>query len=225
MRPAVDGDAGNVARRLETGAAQHALQLAPNFAFDGGVVGGQHVGTADAVLFLAWASGAVGIAHHVQHDRFIRRLRAAITADRHWRVERGGGVIAVGRMDGLDAQLRPRLPVAQQHVGILHRHLRRIQQRRLLRLRQAGHDERYDVVETGQDHIGRRHRDPPSILHIDHARRLFRAAGHRPQMFGADHHAVQPDAHRALRIVERGIIGRRQHHALLIELAWKHARH
>ena len=46
--------------QVETGAAQHALQLAPNFAFDGGVVGGQHVGTADAVLFLAWASGAVG---------------------------------------------------------------------------------------------------------------------------------------------------------------------
>ena len=75
VRPAVDGDRDDVARRIEAAGAEDARELIADVALEGLERRRQQVGAADAVLFLPRLAGRARVRGPCGYDRLVRRLR------------------------------------------------------------------------------------------------------------------------------------------------------
>ena len=77
MGPAVNGDADDVPRRLETTTLQYASELITNTALEGLEAGIQQVAAPYQVLFLAGFAGRAGLADQGEDDGLLRRFGVA----------------------------------------------------------------------------------------------------------------------------------------------------
>ena len=84
-------------------------------------------------------AGLVGIAHHVDEDGFLGSCHAAVAAYSCAGVEAAIGVVHARCGDRCDAEFFKGAPLADEHVGVHHRHFNRISERFALAFREFGH--------------------------------------------------------------------------------------
>ena len=193
VRPAVDGDRGDITLVVKPAGAEHRLKLVPDLALAHLEGGGQHVGAAGAVLVLARQARRIGIADHLDHHRIVDPGRAGIGTDADRRLDHHRSVITERRGNLPHAHGLQRAGIAQQDTGVLHRHFARGMERGGLRGGQFGHDIGDDHVVGGHDHARGSHRTARAVgAGIDHPHRLFGNGRHHTgggggDMFDAQH--------------------------------------
>src|ERR1700682_3507471 len=81
VRPAIDGDARHIARRIEAARTEDARQLAADVALEGLERGVEDIVLPCPVLVALRQPGLAGRAHHADQHRLVGRTRAFVVAD------------------------------------------------------------------------------------------------------------------------------------------------
>ncbi len=157
VRPAVDGDRGDVARAGKSARPEHAVEIVADALLE--IREGHRIELAlpDAELG-ARVEALVRRAGHVdemQQHRLGRIARMADAAEADREIERHLMMEAHRRRDRTDLEVGEGLPVADQHIGVADRRLDVLGKRRALRRRQVRRDVRDHHVEAGQHRMAR----------------------------------------------------------------------
>src|SRR5215469_12784491 len=91
-------------------------------------------------------------------DWLLRRGDAAIAAHSRAWIEGASWMIHAGSANARHTQLAKRGPIADQDIGVHHRHFYGVRDRFFLRFRNFGHQSRNQGVVAGQNTIARAHR-------------------------------------------------------------------
>ena len=196
VRPAVDGDRGDVARAGEAARPQHAVEIVADALLEIGEGHRVELALADAEL-RAGVEALVRRAGHMDQCSSI-----GSDGSREWRMPprltgKSSDDLMVEthrRRDRTDLEVREGAPVADQHVGVADRRLDVLRQRLALRLRQVRRDVRDHHVEAGEHGVARL--DPMQLAGADIGD--LRLAAVLP---GVNTGRIEPDADR---LVGRG---------------------
>jgi hypothetical protein len=96
MRPAVDGDRVDIARRIESPCPEHAFELITNTSLEVFKGSRQEFVVSGALLVASRQPRQAGSTQHPDQYRFFRRVRTLIATDVHGLIEIQRGVIHAG---------------------------------------------------------------------------------------------------------------------------------
>ena len=206
MRPTVDGDRDDVARRIESAVPEDARELIADVALERREVGGQQLPLSGAELLSRLKTRPARRARHPHEDRLVGRTHALIIADVDHGVETHRVVVGSRRVNVRDAERLERAPVAERNRRVDERRLDQRMERLALPLRHFRAEVRDHAGPAGDDcGVGPR-RVKGSVArvgHLDLSRPIPADVAKR------ERGAAEPDAHGRAGAVELAIVGAR----------------
>src|SRR5437016_1289647 len=123
MRPASNGDALDVLRRVESRSTKHAAQLVTDVSLEFRKGRLQQLCATGAILVPLRQSGLTGSSQHEQDRRLLRVAWKSVLTEAHREIQRRVRVISAGRNDMVHIQLCKGGPAPQRYVGVYERGL------------------------------------------------------------------------------------------------------
>src|SRR6267142_3964917 len=99
VRPAIDGDGCDVARRIESAGGNRSRELIANFAFKQFKGSDQQFHSPGFVLLASWQPGLAWSTTKMNENRFLWRTRAPVVADIDSPIEANGVPVGAGSID------------------------------------------------------------------------------------------------------------------------------
>src|SRR5579864_5452686 len=206
VRPAVDGDAVNIAGRIKARRPEHGCELLADIALESRKRGAHQLNASCTMLIalrqprLAWST------KHEQHDRLFRIRRKMVVAQTDWEIEHGETVIAPGRDDLVNSEFMETGPVRNGNVGVDERSLYKVRERFPLLFREFRAKVRNHGVVTGEQAIPRPDNlqlSAPLIGDLDLFCRLCWS-----DVADVNNRAVEADADSRARIIKSAVVCR-----------------